>query len=66
MKGLQSTNRLGVKVQHREYSSQRTQMHDTWTRILVWGWPEGVGVGTKWKGGSGKNWDNCNSKNNKT
>ena len=36
----------GCKVQlHREYSSQRIYMQGPWTWTMVWGLPEGVGVG---------------------
>ena len=39
--------------------SVRTYMQDPWTWTTVWGLPKGVGVVR------GKNWDNCNSINNK-
>ena len=46
------------KVQHREQSSQRTHMQDSWT--TVWGLSEGAGVGTGQRGQRAKIWDNCN------
>ena len=47
-----------------EVISQRTYMHDPWTRTTVQGLT--VGVEVLGEGGAkGENWDNCNSINNK-
>ena len=56
-----------MKGMYRKQSSQRTYMHDPWTRTTVWGLPEGVhgGSGTERRGtrGGGESWDNYNSIN---
>ena len=43
----------GCKVQHRNWSSQRTYTPDPWTWTMVWGWPEGVRGEAGW---NGQNW----------
>ena len=45
--------------------SQRTYMKDPWSWTTVWGQTMEVGEGLAGGGRKGKNWDNCNSINNK-
>ena len=42
----------GCEVRHREYSSQRTYMHDPWAWTMVWGLFKGLRGGwVKWDKG---------------
>ena len=51
---------MGIMVERKEGTNQRTCMNDLWTWTMVWGLNLGMEGWAGWMRAKGENWDNFN------